>query len=229
MKNIIVLGNWKSNKTRAEAKAWIEGFSPKLSMVPQNIIFIICPAFHHLDLFLSSGFTQYLGVQDVSSYTIGAYTGEIAASMLKGVARYVIVGHSERRKYLGETDEIVCEKVKQCLAVGIVPVVCVSDVLEVQKLKELVPDFVTRGGMLLYEPLFAVGSGQAQSPEDANNAAHKFVNAMNSVKILYGGSVSPDNVDGYTKQEFLAGVGVGGASLDPEKFYNLILKASSVA
>lgn len=225
MKNIVVLGNWKSNKSRVEAKAWVEGFFPELSTLPKNLTLIICPAFHHLDLFLSSGFSEYLGVQNVSMYKAGAYTGEVAASMVAGDVRYAMVGHSERRKYFGETDEMVVEKVKQCSAANIIPIVCVSRVSEVKKLRELVVDFAKSGGMLLYEPLFAVGSGQAQSPEEANSAAKELVDVLGSVKILYGGSVTPENVAGYTKQEFLSGVGVGGASLDPQTFTKLLVHA----
>lgn len=229
MKSVVVLGNWKSNKSRTEAQAWIEGFTPLISTLPKNLQLILCPAFHHLDLFLSGGFSQYLGVQNVSRYETGAYTGEIAARMLAGDVRFAMIGHSERRKNFGETDDIVAEKINQCKAANIIPIVCVSQSSEVQKLKELVVDFGNSDGMLLYEPLYAVGSGKAQSPQEANSVAKEFIDIAGSVKILYGGSVTPENVSSYTGQNFLSGVGVGGASLDPITFTKLVANAAASA
>ena len=219
MKQLFILGNWKSNKTIAEAASWKEQFSGLVSSVPSSVTLILCPAFHHLGVFTGS-LPYALGVQDLSPFERGAYTGELSASMVEENVTYALLGHSERRKYFGETDEIIAEKVKQAMAHAIRPIVCVSDVSQAEALKLLVPDFSTTG-MLLYEPLFAIGSGKSDSPQNANATA-KTISDVLSVPILYGGSVVAENVRGFTDQEYLSGVGVGGASLDASKFHALI-------
>lgn len=225
MKQTIVLGNWKSHNTRGEAKAWVDAFVPKIPSLPHNLTLILCPAYHHIDLFLNAGLGTYLGVQNVSMYEKGAYTGEIAASMINDDVRYAMVGHSERRRYFGETDAVVGEKVKQSLGAGITPIVCISDISQVHNLKGFVPDFAEKG-MLLYEPLFAVGTGNADSPEHADETARAIQEVIGATPILYGGSVDPVNVGAFLHKEHLSGVGVGGVSLDPEKFFDLIMQAA---
>lgn len=220
MKKLFILGNWKSNKTLQEALAWKQSFTENTHLDLDTITVIVCPAFHHLSLF--EGVTYFsLGVQDLSPFTSGAYTGAISAGMVKDIASYALLGHSERRKHFGETDEIVADKVKQALAVNLRPVVCVSHLDQVKKLKELVPEF-TKSGLILYEPLFAIGSGKSDTPENANKTAQEIDNIIPSVPILYGGSVVAENVKGFVTQPYLSGVGVGGASLDPQKFIQLI-------
>lgn len=224
MKNLFILGNWKSNKTGAEAIAWEAGFSGKLPPLPNHVTVIVCPAFHHLSIFATPERGYALGVQNVSSFETGAYTGEVAASMVKDMVSYAMIGHSERRKHLGESDEMVAEKVKRVLAVGIRPVVCVSAIDQVRKLMELAPEF-GENGILLYEPLFAIGSGTSDTPDNANSAAVEIHSVFSAVPILYGGSVTPENVKGFMNTEHLSGVGVGGASLDSGKFLALIRTA----
>lgn len=228
MKNLYVLGNWKSNKTLEEAKAWIEQFVSRASELPKEVTVIVCPAFHHIPLFDGITFPAHLGSQNISAYAPGAYTGEVAAAMLEHVVEYVMIGHSERRKYQGETDEIVAQKASLVIAAGMKPVVCVSDVDQVRALHARIANFSEKG-MLLYEPLSAIGTGQADSPEKANNMAHDITNIIGSAPILYGGSVVAANVGGFTSQEYIAGVGVGGASLDPEKFIQVIVGATARA
>lgn len=223
MKNIYVLGNWKANKTLQEAVDWEKKFKENLGDLPNYVTLIICPAYHHLSYFLYSKPPYMLGVQDISAYPSGAYTGELSGAMLEGMVTYAMIGHSERRKYFGETDEIVSQKVTQARSAHIKPIVCVSEETQVTSLNKFIPDFAN-DGLLLYEPLFAIGSGQADTPENANAVAKK-LSAILPVPILYGGSVVPENVRGFIDQEFLAGVGVGGASLDPQKFINLITAA----
>lgn len=228
MKQIIILGNWKSNKTLNEAKQWIEKFKSLASVLPSNIRLILCPAFHHLDLFANAKLPLSLGVQDVSPFPSGAYTGAMSARMLEGTVEYTLLGHSERRKYFGETDETIAKKVTEAKDAGIKPIVCISQLPEASRLKELVPDFADFG-MLLYEPLFAIGSGQSDTPDNADKTAKQLQDIIGTVPVLYGGSVIPENVAGFVQKEHLAGVGVGGASLDPEKFYRLIEAASHAA
>lgn len=221
MKNLFILGNWKSNKTHAEAVSWENEFSDKLPPVPEHLTVIVCPAFHHLPVFSLPGRGYALGVQNISAHETGAYTGEIAASMVKDMVTYAMIGHSERRSHLGESDTIVAEKVKRALDAGIRPVVCVSALDQVRKLYELAPEFGEKG-LLLYEPLFAIGSGTSDTPENANKAAAEIHGVFSAVPILYGGSVTAENVKGFMNTEHLSGVGVGGASLDPAKFLSLI-------
>jgi triosephosphate isomerase len=226
MKQLIVLGNWKANKTIEDAQQWIDAFSSHRASLPENTLIIMCPAFHHIPLFVDANPPLLLGVQDLSPYDSGPYTGEISVSMLPKRVRFALLGHSERRKQFGETDEMIAQKVKQSLKMQIRPVVCISEISQAQKLKESIPNF-SQTGIILYEPLFAIGSGQADTPENANTAASQISDVLSDVPIIYGGSVVPENVSGFVKQEFLTGVGVGGASLDPDKFMNLILAASA--
>ena len=219
MKELFILGNWKSNKTLDEARTWVTDVTEAFPHLPENLHVIVCPAYHHLPVFTGS-LPFAVGTQDMSPYVSGAYTGEISASMVQGLVTYALIGHSERRKHLGETNELVAEKVKQCLSIGIRPVVCVSEVAQAEALAHLVPDF-QKTGLILYEPLFAIGSGKSDTPENANQTAGS-IQAVVPVPVLYGGSVVPGNVKGFMEVEHLAGVGVGGASLDPQKFIALI-------
>jgi triosephosphate isomerase len=220
MKQLFILANWKANKTIDEARVWVEKFSQRYTASP-NVSLIICPAFHHIPLFAQTPLAPLLGIQDLSAFSHGAYTGEIAASMVSGIVKAALLGHSERRKNFGETDAIVAQKTKQAIQAGIIPIVCVSDVSEAQALAEAVPEFVSVG-RVLYEPLSAIGTGNADSPDNANAAIATIAAVLPGVPILYGGSVTAENVKGFVQQEHIAGVGVGGASLDPEKFLALV-------
>lgn len=223
MKQLIVLGNWKANKTLTEAEDWIHFYKNNYP-TELKLKVILCPTFIHLGLFSTTNLSLALGVQDISQFPKGAYTGEVSVDMVKSLVDYVLIGHSERRKYNNETDQIISEKVRQVLREKLVPVVCVSNVVQLQKLMELVPEF-NKFGMLLYEPVSAIGSGKPKSPEDANIMAHKLHEVAPDVQILYGGSVKSENVASYIKQSDLSGVGVGGASLEAEAFVRLIYAA----
>lgn len=224
MKKLYVLGNWKSNKNKEDAAVWIRTYLQHIRELPQTVKVIICPAYHHLSLFDLKTFPSSLGVQDISEYDSGAYTGEIAASMVKGTVQYAMIGHSERRKYLLETDEQVGQKAKKAIENGIIPVVCISNMEQAKKLVGNISDYSGKG-LILYEPLTAIGSGQAETPESANAAAKEIIDIVGA-EVLYGGSVVPENVSGFTSQQYISGVGVGGASLNAEKFIQVI---SSVA
>lgn len=225
MKITYVLGNWKSNKTIEEAHAWIDLYMMHKDEISPLVKVIVCPAFHHISLFDKKTFPSSLGVQDLSEFSTGAFTGEIAAKMVKGIVEYSMIGHSERRKLLGETNQQVATKAKNAIENDIVPVVCVSDMDQVRTLQHFIPDYAGKG-LILYEPLTAVGTGKAGTPESANAAAKEIIDIIGFVAVLYGGSVIPENVSGFTAQEFISGVGVGGASLNPEQFIQVISAVS---
>jgi triosephosphate isomerase len=219
MKNTFIIGNWKSHKTKKEATEWLEKLAALFkeeAVSYEDKTIILCPPFHLIPL-VSSLIHQYqlplkLGAQDVSPFAQGAYTGEIAASQLKEYVEYVIIGHSERRKYFGESDEIIAQKTKQVQEAGITPLVCV------QSSDTPVPEGVT---MLAYEPIFAIGTGNADTPEDAEKVLLTFKNKGIQTTI-YGGSVNPENVMSFTNQASIDGVLPGTDSLDPDLFFHII-------
>lgn len=202
-----------------DASLWLTKMRAGFPSLPSHITVIVCPAYHHLGIF-DGKLPFATGVQDLSPFDSGAYTGEVSAAMLGKHVQYALLGHSERRKNFAETDTFVADKVRQAMTNNIRPIVCVSDVTQVESLSTLIPDFASKG-MLLYEPLFAIGSGESDTPENANNTAET-IRQILPVPVLYGGSVVPENVNGFCTQEHLSGVGVGGASLDADKFLKLI-------
>ena len=225
MKKIFIVANWKSNKTVSEATDWLQKVSSIKQQATSNTEIIICPPFTLLHLFLTTKYqlptTFKLGAQDVSPFPDGAYTGEVSARMLKDLGvTYVMIGHSERRKYFNENDQVLANKVREALDNNLIPIFCV------QGKTTPVPDGVN---IILYEPLTAIGTGEADSPQDANEVAKvlKEISGRETM-ILYGGSVTPENVVDFCRQEFIEGVGVGGASLDPLKFIQIIDNVSKI-
>ncbi len=220
MKKLLIVANWKSNKTVSQAKEWLEGLQIE-DLGIKNKEVIICAPFTLLP-FLRSYFLHptsdiQLGGQDVSPFFEGAYTGAVNGKQLKEFADYVIIGHSERREHFHETDEELEQKVQQALAFGLTPVFCVQGV------ETPIPDGVA---IVAYEPLSAIGTGNPDTPENAQEVArvikekHRMVHA-----VLYGGSVTPENVNSFTQMEHIDGVLVGGASLDSTVFTQLIENA----
>ncbi|OGE14859.1 hypothetical protein A3F00_03565 [Candidatus Daviesbacteria bacterium RIFCSPHIGHO2_12_FULL_37_11] len=216
-KNIWVIANWKSNKTVQEALEWISVVGPKLER-RENIRVVVCPTFNCLSevkkAITVGNFPLIVGSQDLSPFEKGAYTGEDPASILKQFIEVAIVGHSERRKNFGETDELVVQKVKQAIDNQIIPLVCV------QGKETPVPEGVK---LVAYEPVFAIGTGNPDTPENASSVA-EFLNQKygEDTEILYGGSVNSNNVESFISKDNINGVLVGGASLDPEKFIKII-------
>lgn len=229
MKKPIIIGNWKANKTLSEAKDWIATYKQTIGSVTKSTI-ILCPGFIHLQLLQEAKLGIDLGVQDVSRFSSGAYTGEISVGMLEGLARYALIGHSERRKNLQETDEVTFHKVKQARSAGLIPIVCVSELSQAENLLRGAPEF-SETGIWLYEPLMAISTGPMGEPEDAG-VAGKFARSLqqitSSVPVIYGGSVTPENVTNYLSLPEFSGVCAGGASLDPHKFASLILAAEKL-
>lgn len=221
----LIIANWKLNKTLSEAADWLETFQHHISNLPHPTLeIVICPSFvvlselkrklKKLDLPIK------LGAQTVSQFDKGQYTGEISAEMLQGLVNYVIIGHSERRKRFGETDQIIAEKAKHCGKYGIIPILCVSNLDQLkghEKAKTLV---------VAYEPLEAISTEGEYHPDDpghANEIAGKIKEVIGSKNIvLYGGSVHKDNAKDFVAKENIDGLLVGQASLDPCHFAKII-------
>lgn len=219
MKDILIVANWKSNKTAKEALSFIETFAQ--NPVPAtNIKVVICPSYLSVpvvsEFIKANNLSIEIGVQDVSAFEIGSYTGEVAAQQAKEFATYAIIGHSERRRYLGETDQMLADKVSLSLGFGLTPIFCVQDA------DTMVPASVT---IVAYEPVAAIGTGEPDTPENAEKVGEKIrLKNPNVEKILYGGSVIADNVESFIKMPGIDGVLVGGASLTPDGFSMLINK-----
>lgn len=209
MKNYWIIANWKSNKTIAEALEWVAKVGPQVPK-KENLKIVVCPTFSTLSEIKKaiSDFPLLLGAQDLSPFGVGAYTGEEPAALLNQFVELAILGHSERKKNFNETDEMVAKKVNQSLENKIIPLVCVQD--------ENTP--VPEGCKLIaYEPIFAIGSGHSDTPENASNVALSFA----GLEVLYGGSVTSENVKEFVIQENISGVLVGNASLDAEEFIKI--------
>jgi len=212
MKKLFIAGNWKSNKTIAEARDWLNAFHVEAT----GITVVVCVPYTSLSGMASSLFE--LGAQNVSAFGEGAYTGEVTARQVKELARWVIIGHSERRKNFGETDEILTNKVKRAHEAGLQIIYCVPDE------NTLVPDGTE---VVAYEPTWAIGTGKTDSPENANEVARNIKKKPAVQTVIYGGSVTPDNVKSFVSMDAIDGVLPGGASLDPQKFAQLIHAATT--
>ena len=246
MRRPIIAGNWKMNKTVAEAVDLVRAIRRGLNGV-EGVDRVLCPPFTALaavkDLLQAS--TIGLGAQDMYWQEKGAYTGQISALMLKELCQYVILGHSERRAYFGETDEGVNRKVKAALAHGLTPIVCVGET-EAQYdagqtgavvggqvrgcLAGLTAEQIA-GLVIAYEPVWAIGTGKAATPAGAGAVTGLTIRgavaelageaAAQAVRIQYGGSVTPDNIAEFMAHPDIDGALVGGASLKPD-FVDLV-------
>ena len=246
MRKNIIAGNWKMNGTIAETQALITGLLSGASNNDKATV-VVCPPFTSLQAahkLLDSSHIA-LGAQDMSAYESGAYTSEVSASMLLTLGvTFVILGHSERRQYHAETDQLVNAKARRALNSGLTPIICVGETLEQREsgqTEEIVgnqvngtlcgfsADFIKRS-VIAYEPVWAIGTGKTATPEMAQEV-HKFIRdrvgerdrtAADSLPILYGGSVKPDNAEGLLKQPDIDGALVGGASLKADDFIAII-------
>jgi triosephosphate isomerase len=243
----IIAGNWKMNKTVREAIEFLEAVKGELDAV-EGVEKVLCPPFTAISTVaqLVKGTSIKVGAQDVFWEEKGAYTGEISPVMLKEFCEYVIIGHSERRKYFGETDEHVNRKVKAALAHSLTPIICVGENLEENEagLTEEVVTRQVRGALaglssaeagkvvIAYEPVWAIGTGKPATPEGAQAViggvirpllAELFgVDVASKVRIQYGGSVDPSNIGGFLAQPDIDGALVGGASLKPKDFVEIV-------
>ena len=220
MKNKLLAFNWKSNKTKIEAKNWlVEASSVE---VPSGIQVVVFPPFTLLDVMIgyvrvnSLPFT--IGAQDVSPFGSGAYTGEVSAEQIKEFSEYVLVGHSERRNNLKEDNEIISKKVDQALSQELKTIVCVSNLDEL-------PDLKSESLIIAYEPIQAVGTGNASSADEVEKVAKK-IKEVGFKNVIYGGSVNSENVKTFLDLSSIDGVLIGGESLDPKSFIGLIKNAA---
>ncbi len=244
MRKPIIAGNWKMNKTPAETRALVEDLKTIENRTGAEVV--ICPM--AVSLFAAAealkGSDIKLGAQNVHFADKGAYTGEANAASLKELGvEYVIIGHSERRQYFGETDETVNKRTLKALEAGLKPIVCVGESLE-QKQQGITNEVVclqTKVALLnvgekiddvviAYEPVWAIGTGLTATPEDANATIHAIREAIREVygeaadriRILYGGSMNGGNAHDLMAQPDIDGGLIGGASLVAEKFAGVI-------
>jgi len=243
----VIAGNWKMYKTQAEARAFFTEFLPLVAGT-RDCDIVIAPPFTAIaaSVEATKGSNVAIGGQNLYWQTQGAFTGEVSAGMLaEAGCRYVIVGHSERRQFFGDNDGVVAQKARAAVADGLIPIVCVGESLadrEEGRTKEvlsqqflggpasLTPEEFSRI-LLAYEPVWAIGTGRTATPEIAA-AAHGFLRRCvmdqysaelaASVRILYGGSVKPDNIQGLMAQPELDGALVGGASLDAKSLAAIV-------
>jgi triosephosphate isomerase len=230
MKKLFIAGSWKSFKGTAEAKGWFDTFEKLNREAPikkNHLTTVLCPPYLLLPLgaerIKQGNLPIELGAQDVSHLGEGAYTGEISAKQLTEFVTWTIIGHSERRRNLGETDALLFQKVKEAKAHGLRIMYCVQD----ESIK--VPEGVD---VIAYEPpwaISAVSGWKAQNAESANRVCEKILSSHPGIPVIYGGSSSPDNVISYVSQSAISGVLSGGASLDPEKFFQMIERTTSVS
>jgi triosephosphate isomerase (TIM) len=243
----VIAGNWKMYKTQAETRAFFAAFNPLVAGVTDCDI-VIAPPFTSIAAAVEAtkGTHIVLSGQDVYWEKEGAFTGEISPDMLLDAGcRYSIVGHSERRQFFHDTNEAVFKKTKAALAAGLIPIVCIGEILADREagntesvlesqfqgsIGALTPEEFSRI-LIAYEPVWAIGTGRTATPEIAA-AVKKFIRqctaasfsaaAASALRILYGGSVKPENIQGLMAQEELDGALVGGASLDPKSFACLV-------
>jgi triosephosphate isomerase (TIM) len=247
MRRPVIAGNWKMFKTQAETRAYFAALIPLVAGSTHCDI-IVAPPFTALAAAseAAKGTAISIAAQDMHGEPEGAYTGEVSAAMLLEVGcRAVIIAHSERRQFFGETDESANVKVKAALAAGLTPILCVGELLaerEAGRTEEVLSRQL-RGGVaaltgaefsriiLAYEPVWAIGTGKTATPEMAADA-HRFLrqqaaevftpDCAASLRILYGGSVKPDNIKGLMAQVEIDGALVGGASLKADAFASIV-------
>lgn len=217
MKPLLIVANFKSHLTFSEAKAWLENFS-KIE-IKNNKKVILCPPFTLLqtfkDFITKRNLTIELGAQNVSRLPQGPYTGEVNGAQIKDFANYVIIGHSERRQF-GEDESVVEEKVKMAKDYNLTPILCV------QSKNDKIPQEVS---IVAYEPVFAIGTGNPDTPENANKISQSIKEKAKPDYILYGGSVNSSNVADFTSESDLSGILVGGASLSASEFLKIVENA----
>ena len=250
MRTLTIVGNWKMHTT--PESAYILGYGISRLAVADGISdIIICPPHISLDRVSQAveGSGIRLGAQDVYPESSGAFTGEVSAPMLADLVEFVIVGHSERRALFAESDEFIGRKVAAAIEAGLKPILCVGESLEdrragraegfvTSQLLTCLADVTDVSPLLVaYEPVWAIGTGEAATPQIAQDMMasirsalrSRFRDAADSVPCLYGGSVTADNIQSFVRQPDIDGALVGGASLSAESFATIIARASEIA
>jgi triosephosphate isomerase len=254
MRPVIVAGNWKMHTTPAEAADLARLIASRTRA--DGVTRVLCPPFVCLAAVRDAlaGEDVAVGAQDVHHERQGAFTGDVSAAMLDGLATWAIAGHSERRRYHHETNEMVGEKVKRAIEAGLRPILCVGEDLEVREegarvaealvtdqvvhALELNPGAVDAGLVIAYEPVWAIGTGRSASGADAAAMAAAIRRAFRVVPdagdgelvpILYGGSVTAGNIDQFLAEPEIDGALVGGASLKPDEMAGIVARAAMTA
>jgi triosephosphate isomerase len=242
----MMAGNWKMNKHIDEATALAEAIRQRVAEV-ENVDRVVCPTFVCLPAVSQalSASAISVGAQNVHWAESGAYTGEVSASMLRGLVSYAIIGHSERRQYFAETDESVNQKIHAALASDLLPIVCVGETLEQNEAGETERIVSTQVSAALqgvsaeqvvqlvvaYEPIWAIGTGKAATPEQANATcgvvrsviAGLYGNDVaTQTRVLYGGSTKESNIRSIMEQPEIDGALIGGASLEAESYSAMV-------
>jgi triosephosphate isomerase len=250
MRRPMIAGNWKMNTTVDEAVALVKEMLPGLDKI-EGVDKVICPPFISLAPLkeLLEGSSVKLGAQNIYFEEKGAYTGEISPLMLDDLCEFVIIGHSERRQYFNETIEMVDKKVQAALKVGLTPILCVGETLEENErgqteavlAKQLSSPsariYYFSGLVVAYEPIWAIGTGKAATAKQANDTIGFIRNYISKnygkgvsedVRILYGGSVTADNIADFMQQPEIDGALVGGASLKADQFVSMVKQTSEI-
>jgi triosephosphate isomerase len=245
-----IAGNWKMNTKLVEATSLVRAMLPELDKI-DSVEKVLCPPFISLAAVkeLIKGTSLELGAQNMYSEDKGAYTGEISPPMLIDLCDFVILGHSERRQYFAETDEVVNKKVKKAFEVGLKPILCVGESLEDNesgRTEQIITKQV-RGGLagvspmsqlvIAYEPIWAIGTGKAATGKQANATISLIrgilaklwnMDTAKAVRILYGGSVTSSNIAEFIAEPEIDGALVGGASLKANEFVSIVSQTATL-
>ena len=250
MRTPLIAGNWKMNTTVQEAVTLVKNMLRDLDAI-QNVEKLLCPPYISLSAIkeIISGTSIKLGAQNMYFKEKGAYTGEISPVMLKDLCTYVVLGHSERRQYFSETDKLINDKVKSAIQHGITPILCVGESLEENekgKTQEIVTKQVKaglaevekgNGVVIAYEPIWAIGTGKAATGRQANDTIAMIRSILHNIwdsksadttRILYGGSVTGENIAEYIGEPDIDGALVGGASLKKDDFIAITRRTAEI-
>ncbi len=247
----LIAGNWKMNNNIEESVSLIKSLKLKLKNIIDDVEVAVFPSFASLSDAARElkGSSIELGAQNLYFEEKGAFTGEISTLMLKGICKYAIIGHSERRNIFHETDEMVNKKLIAALEHGIIPIFCIGEKLDEREKgieRNVVQNQLKKGlegigkyriakMVIAYEPVWAIGTGKNATPEQAQEM-HAFIKSFlkkecgndvaKNIRVIYGGSVKPDNIEGLIRQKDIDGALVGGASLDAEGFAKVVNASS---
>ncbi len=250
MRTSLIAGNWKMNTTVNEAVELVHRMLGELNKI-KNVEKVVCPPFISLNAVaeIIKGSSIKLGAQNIYFKDKGAYTGEVSPLMLADLCEYIIIGHSERRQYFNETDEVINKKVKAALEAGLKPILCIGEKLEENeagKTERVVSHQLESAlvnvdkltcTVIAYEPVWAIGSGRSATGEQANKTIgfirQKIANLYNkaiaqNLRILYGGSVTAENISEFVSRTEIDGALVGGASLKAEQFISIVRQTAEI-
>lgn len=222
-----LIANWKANKNLKDTNTWIDiiinqiksNYSLKNKLLKSDIIIIICPPYpliYPIKSKLNGLKNIFMGSQDISIHETGAYTGEVTAKTLQGLVDYTIIGHSERRKFFNENGETIEKKIINAKNYNIEPLLCVRDEKD---------NISLHISFIVYEPVYAISTGDGKGNYEPIDKILEMKNRLklrNEVNFIYGGSVNENNISDYIKSDEIQGFFVGGASLDPFRFYKII-------